>query len=129
MNAFFQSVTMRTAGFNSVPLVSFTDGTKLFCVLLMLVGSNPASMSGGVKMTTVMVLLMSVEAMTAGAMRWRCFAGESPWGTVRRTFAVVVTMTLMLLSGVLLLTCSEAGRTPFIDLLFEAASAMATAWA
>lgn len=126
MNAFFQSVTMRTAGFNSIPLDGLTDGTKLFCVLLMLVGANPASTGGGMKTTTVMVVLTSVGALIRGRAEVTLLRRRVPWHIVRRAVAVVVTVTLMHLSGLLLLTCAEAGRTSFIDLLFEAASAMAT---
>ena len=49
LNAFFQSVTMRTAGFNSVDLASLKDGSKLFSSMLMMVGASPASTGGGIR--------------------------------------------------------------------------------
>ena len=58
LNAFFQSVTMRTAGFNSVDLSSLTDGSKLFSSLLMMIGASPASTGGGMKTTTVAVVAL-----------------------------------------------------------------------
>ena len=56
LNAFFQSFTLRTAGFNSFDLSRMRDGSKLFSTLLMFIGASPASTGGGVKTTTTAVL-------------------------------------------------------------------------
>lgn len=55
----FQSVTMRTAGFNTVDLASLSDGGSLFCVLLMFVGGSPGSTAGGIKTTTILILILA----------------------------------------------------------------------
>lgn len=75
LNACFQSVTMRTAGFNSVPLAPVQDATKVICILLMIVGANPASTGGGVKTTTVAVLLLAVRAEIRGEEDVTLFCG------------------------------------------------------
>lgn len=126
LNAFFQSVTMRTAGFNSVELASLTDGTKLVSVLLMLVGANSASTGGGMKTTTVAVLALAVWAVIRGEEDVRILGRRLAQGLVQRALAVVAVTLTVFLSGTLLLTIAEGGRVPFIDLLFEAASAMGT---
>ena len=60
LNALFQSVTLRTAGFNAVDQAGLCDGSKLFGSLLMLIGASPASTGGGVKTTTAAMLLLAV---------------------------------------------------------------------
>lgn len=126
VNAFFQSVTMRTAGFNSVDLASMTDATKVFSVLLMLVGANPASTGGGLKTTTVAVMLLAVWSVIRGREDTTAMGRRIPESTVRRAIAVVVATLTAFLTGIFLLTIGEAGKTPFIDIVFETASAMAT---
>ena len=126
INAFFQSVTMRTAGFNSVDLASLADGTKFVSVLLMLVGANPASTGGGIKTTTIAVVLLAVWAMVRGRENAEVFGRRIPHSLVRRAVAVVTVTVMVFLAAALSLTVLEGGRVPFIDLLFETASAMAT---
>lgn len=126
LNALFQSVTMRTAGFNSVELSALTDGTKLLCILLMLVGANSASTGGGMKTTTAAVVLLSVWAVIRGRGDVTALGRRIPEGVIRRAVAVMLVLLLVFLAGVLTLAIAEGGRIPVIDLLFEAASAMAT---
>lgn len=126
LNAFFQSVTMRTAGFNSVPLASMQDATKVICILLMIVGANPASTGGGVKTTTVAVLLLAVRAEIRGEDDVTLLSRRLPSGLIRRALAVVTVAGMVLLTGTLAIMVLEGGRIPFVDVLFETASALAT---
>ncbi|MBQ8201729.1 MAG: Trk family potassium uptake protein [Clostridia bacterium] len=126
VNAFFQSATMRTAGFNSIDLASMHDGTKLFSALLMFVGASSASTGGGVKTTTVAVLLLSVWSVIRGGEETVVLGRRLPAALTRRALAIVMVATLLLLTGTLTLTLAEGGRIPLIDLLFETASALAT---
>ncbi len=64
LNAFFQSVTMRTAGFNSFDLSRFRDGSKLFSSVLMMIGASPASTGGGIKTTTLVLFLTTLVTGT-----------------------------------------------------------------
>lgn len=66
MNAFFQSVTMRTAGFNTVDLAGMREASKLMSVILMFIGASPASTGGGVKTTTVSLLILLVLSVIRG---------------------------------------------------------------
>lgn len=126
VNAFFQSATMRTAGFNSIDLAALTDGTKLVSVLLMLIGANSASTGGGVKTTTVAVLLLAVWSVIRGEEDIRVMGRRLSWMLVRRALAVVTATLVIFLTGTLALTIFEGGRVPFIDILFETASAVGT---
>lgn len=125
-NAFFQSATMRTAGFNSVDLASMTDGTKLVSILLMLVGANSASTGGGVKTTTAAVLLLAVWSVIRGDEDVSVMGKRIPRSIVQRALAIVTVTMIVFLLGTLILTVAENGKVPFIDLMMETASAMAT---
>lgn len=126
LNAFFQSVTMRTAGFNSVDLAAMRDASKLLCVLLMFIGASPASTGGGVKTTTVAILLLTVRSVIRGDEDIAAMNRRLPSALVRRALAIVSLMLVVLLGGTMAMAMAEKGQTPLIDLLFEAASAVAT---
>ena len=126
LNAFFQSVTMRTAGFNSVDLSSFTDGSKLFSSLLMMIGASPASTGGGMKTTTVAVVALLIVSVVKGDDRVNAARRRISADTVRRALAVVALFLTMLTLGTLSLSIIENGRFSLADILFECSSAMGT---
>lgn len=126
LNAFFQSVTMRTAGFNSVDLSAMTDASKLLSALLMLVGANPASTGGGMKTTTVAVLALAVWTVIRGRDEVVVLGRRLPKGLAERSLAVIAASFVVFLAGTMSLTLAERGRVSFADLLFEAASATGT---
>ena len=126
LNAFFQSVTLRTAGFNSADLAAMKDGSKLFSSLLMMVGASPASTGGGIKTTTVAVLVLLLVSVVKGEgevnVARRRLSGE----TVRRALVVAVLFLSVLLLGTLAIALIEDGRFSLADVLFECSSAMGT---
>ena len=126
LNAFFQSVTMRTAGFNSVDLASFTDGSKLFSSLLMIIGASPASTGGGMKTTTVAVVVLLIVSVVKGDDGVNAARRRFSADTVRRALAVVALFLAMLLLGTLSISIIENGRFSLADILFECSSAMGT---
>lgn len=126
MGAFFQSVTMRTAGFNSVDLAALTDASKLASVMLMFIGASPASTGGGVKTTTVAMLFFVVMSVVRGDTEVNVMKKRLPPELTRRALAIVTITLLLMLICTLCLAWSEHGSVSFIDLLFESASAMAT---
>ncbi|MDD6050767.1 MAG: potassium transporter TrkG [Clostridiales bacterium] len=125
-NAFFQSVTMRTAGFNSIPLDKMHDSSKLLSVLLMLVGASSASTGGGVKVTTVAVLLMTVISVMQGDEDICAAKRRLPGALVRRALTIMLFYILILLGGTVVISLIEGSRFSMIDLLFETTSALAT---
>ncbi len=126
LNAFFQSVTMRTAGFNSVDLARLTEASKLFSVFLMFIGASSASTGGGVKTTTVAVLGLVVWSVIRGDEEVTVLGKRLPTGLVRRALAITLISLFIMLTGAVALTLLEQDTRPMIDLLFESASAMAT---
>ena len=126
LNAFFQSVTMRTACFNSFDLSGFRDGSKLFSSLLMIVGASPASTGGGIKTTTTATLAMLMLSVVRGESEVNVARRRLPDDIIRRALAVAVLFLSTLLTGTLIISLIENGRFPLEDILFEASSAMGT---
>jgi len=123
LNALFQSVTLRTAGFNSVGLDSLAPGTLLIMVLFMFVGASPGSTGGGIKTTTVVVLLAAIRGIRRSEEP-RLHDRRLPREIVDRSLAILVISGSIVLGGFLALLLFE--EQPFARLLFEAVSAFGT---
>ncbi len=76
---FFSSVTPRTAGFNNVDTAALTDGSKFLTAILMFIGGSPGSTAGGIKTSTLAVLLLYVSRISARPMAWKY--SEEGWRT------------------------------------------------
>lgn len=126
LGASFQSVTMRTAGFNTVDLGGMTGASKLVSVVLMFIGASPASTGGGVKTTTVALILLVVWSVIRGGEDVTVMKKRLPAELTRRALAIVSISMGLLLGGTMALSCIEGDGVPLIDLLFETASAVAT---
>ncbi|MBT3380465.1 MAG: hypothetical protein HN742_02265 [Lentisphaerae bacterium] len=124
VNAWFQSVTTRTAGFNSVDLTTMGPGARAVFMALMFVGGASGSTAGGVKITTFAVLLLLLAARLRGqddvTFSGRCVAAR----TVLNAAALVFLGGLVVLSGFLLLTVTQP--LPSELLFFETVSAFGT---
>ncbi|MGN0985350.1 MAG: TrkH family potassium uptake protein [Candidatus Enterenecus sp.] len=124
LNALFQSVTLRTAGFTTIDQGALADVSKVISILYMIVGGSSGSTAGGVKTVTIGVLLL---ALRAGLRGRECV-------TVRgRTIPqqkVLSALTLVLVMGGMLLICSVlialADGIPYLTAAYEAASALGT---
>ena len=124
LTSLFGSVTARTAGFNTVDTGAMSDGGKLVTMLLMFVGGSPGSTAGGVKTTTIAVILV----MAAGAVSHRdspvLLGRRIPDGVLHKAVSVVVINLGFALVGTLIL-CGGQGL-PLTDVLFECFSAIGT---
>ena len=126
LNAFFQSVTLRTAGFNSFDLSGLRDGSKLFSSLLMMIGASPASTGGGIKTTTIATLTLLMLSVIRGESEVNVARRRLSDDIVRRALAVTGLFMIVLLTGTLMISFIEGERFPLEDVLFEASSAMGT---
>ena len=124
LNALFQSVTLRTAGFNSVTFDHLHPATVLVMMVLMFIGACPGGTGGGIKTTTTVVLLASVAAVARGEARATLFGRTVPLETVLRSAAVAVLGALTVAGAGVLLIASQSGA--FESLLFETVSAFGT---
>lgn len=122
--AFFQSVTARTAGFNTLDLSLMTEAGLFVMILLMLVGGSPGSTAGGIKTTTFAVLLLSISATSKHRRSAEAFGRRLEEGTTR-TAACVLMSYLLLDCGAAIIISHEEGLS-LLDCLFETTSAVAT---
>jgi len=125
LNALFQSVTLRTAGFNTYDQQAQRDVTKLVCCFMMLIGAAPASTGGGVKVTTLAILLLTVRMVARGESSIRVFGRRIDSSAIQRTMAILFIALALVFVDVCALCVLQPG-TDFLDLLYECASAMGT---
>lgn len=123
-HAFFQSVSMRTAGFNSVPLEGLVPASVVFMMALMFIGASPISTGGGIKTTTVAVLLATLRRIVLGESQARLFRRAVPREVVDRSLAIVVLSLGVVLVALLALLLAE--DLPLRVAAFETISAFAT---
>ena len=124
MAAMFQSVTTRTAGFFTIPQQNFTDASILVCMIMMFIGGSPSGTAGGVKTTTVAIILIAAMSIIKGTEEAEAFRRAIPLKTVRKAMAVVLVSFSVLLGGTVALSAVTGGD--FVDVIFEMASAVGT---
>jgi len=124
LNAFFQSVTVRTAGFAGVDQALLTEGSKGVSMVLMLIGGSSGSTAGGVKTVTMVVLLLFVWARCRGRETVTVYKRTISAGKVMDAMTIVGIMAALALFGGVFI--SATSPVSFTDSLFEAVSALAT---
>lgn len=124
LNSFFQSVTMRTAGFASFDQGALTDGGKVASVLLMIVGGSSGSTAGGVKTVTVVVVLLFLWSRARGRQNVSVFRRNIPRDKILDAMTILMMVVLMAVFGSFVI-CTTSGVS-FVDALYEAVSALAT---
>ena len=123
--ALFQSVTLRTAGFNTFNQQAMRDCTKLICGFMMLVGAAPASTGGGVKVTTLAMLLLTVRMVARGEDEICVFGRRIDTSLSQRALTIALIAVAVVFVDVCALTLMQPGEA-FLDLFYECASAMGT---
>ena len=125
LSSLFQSVTIRTAGFATIDLTILHQATLFIMMIFMFVGASPASTGGGVKTTTIAVLILTVKSFLLGKEDIEVFGRRITSSTVRKSVGIFFVGVLAVLTGILLIVLIE----PEFDLLeasFEVVSALAT---
>ena len=125
LNALFQSVTLRTAGFNTYDQQAQRDVTKLICCFMMIIGAAPASTGGGVKVTTLAILILTVRMVARGESSIRVFGRRIESSVIQRTVTIVFIAVALVFVDVCALSILQP-EAAFLDLLYECASAMGT---
>ncbi|GIX47340.1 MAG: portal protein [Candidatus Tectimicrobiota bacterium] len=124
LGAFFQAVTARTAGFNTLPIERLAPATAFLLLMLMFIGASPGSTGGGLKTTTVAVLVLTTVATIRGKARVEVFRRTIPRQVIDQAYATLFFAVAVVTLSLFFLTLSE--RQPFLDLFFEEVSAFAT---
>jgi len=124
LNGFFQSVTLRTAGFAAIDQGALTDGGKAASVLFMLVGGSSGSTAGGLKTVTFVVLLLFLWARLRGKSTVCAFWRTIPDKQVLDAMTIATAMVLLAFFGAVFICATSP--VSFVNALFEAVSALAT---
>ena len=122
--SFFQAVTPRTAGFNTADLTAMSETGQSIITILMLIGGSPGSTAGGMKTTTLAVLLASALAVFWRRENPHFFNRRVSGETVAQASTILIMYLLLFLSGGL--TISRMEDLPVLTCLFETASAIGT---
>ena len=121
----FHSVSTRTAGFATVPQAGLTNGSKLITCLLMFVGGSPAGTAGGVKTTTVAMLVLTCRSVIKGGKDTECFGRKIVEDNIRTGLAVIFLSMGFLIMGTVVVSVLEPD-VEFMNILYETTSAMGT---
>lgn len=124
LTAFFQGMTPRTVGFNTLDYEQMRDPTLLLTMLLMFIGGSPASTAGGIKTVTFFVLAASAWSLVRGRGELTVFRRRVSTATVVKAGSVALLSTGIVMGALFLLSLSES--LPLLTVMFEAFSAFGT---
>jgi trk system potassium uptake protein TrkH len=124
-DSFFQSITARTAGFNTVSIGALATPAILFLIFLMFIGGGSGSTAGGIKTSTFALVFMSAAATIQGKKNINIYKTQIPWELMNRAFAIFLFSVVSILLGVFALTILEPSMN-LLDLAFEEVSAFCT---
>lgn len=120
----FQAVTLRTAGYATVDMAAIRQPTAFLMIMVMFIGGSPGGTAGGIKTTTFATLLLTAYSGIRGRENVAVFKRVIPRETTRRSLTIFFANMAALLVGIGLLCITES--MPFLNLAYEAASALAT---
>ena len=123
--SFFQTVTMRTAGFASIDYTKANPSTLLLYCIQMFIGGSPGGTAGGVKTTTVLVVLLFIRSEIYEKKSINFRHHTIPYEMARKSLMIFIIFTVLTLSSVFLLTITDP-QAPLLYTLFETISAMCT---
>lgn len=125
LNSFFASISPRTAGFNSIDLSGIRSGTVFLTCILMLIGGSPGSTAGGIKTTTVGVIILSIYHYIRNKNRTIVLGKEIPQKTINKAFIVTFVALFFISTFVILISMTDKGAS-LKSILFEVFSAFNT---
>ena len=122
--AWFQAVTPRTAGFNTLDYSSMTDASNILTLLLMFIGGGSLSTASGIKLGTFVILLMATYAFLRRRDEVTVFKRTVPTPLVLKALALALVSMIAIFISIFLLTITE--QAPLLDVAFEVVSALGT---
>lgn len=125
LNAFFLSINFRTSGFNSIDIASLKESSLFFSTLFMMTGAGQGSTAGGMKITTVAILIITViYILKESNQQPNIFKRTIEQKVINKALAIIISSSFFVLCAILLLV--ETQNLPFIKILFEVVSAFGT---
>lgn len=127
INAMFQSVTLRTAGFFSIDQGALRDASKFISIIFMAIGGSPGGTAGGLKTVTLGIILISVASVIKGSDSISAFKKSISFHTLQKALSVAIMILLFIFISTIAVSLSESSSgISFIDILFETVSALGT---
>ena len=123
--SFFQSVTSRTAGFNTIDLSAMHQASLFIMIILMFIGASPASTGGGIKTTTLATLIITVRSFVYNKNDIEVFERRIEYSTLRKSLGIFVLGITVVVIGTLIISLSET-HFSLVEVGFEVVSAIAT---
>lgn len=125
MASLFQSVTTRTAGFNTVDIGALSLPVIIFFIFLMFIGGSSGSTAGGIKTSTFTLVFLSALATIRGQKKIELFRQTIPWELLNRAYSIFLFSASIILAGIFLLSVTDP-YMPLADIAFEEVSAFCT---
>lgn len=125
MHAFFQSVTTRTAGFNTVDMSALTVPTTILFIFLMFIGASSGSTGGGIKTSTFVLIFLAVITTIRGKKSLELGSRSISFDLLNKAFTIFIFSATYILVGTFLLAAFEP-KMQVLDLVFEQVSAFCT---
>lgn len=125
IGAWFQSVTNRTAGFNTIDIGKMTTAGLFITIGFMFIGASPGGTGGGMKTTTFRVLTSCTKAILQGKEEVHLYRREVPLELILKAVGVLVGSVATVIGATVLISLTDA-KFPFLEILFEVVSAFAT---
>ena len=133
ISSIFQSISARTAGFNTIDFYELSIPTLFLIVVLMFIGASPASTGGGIKTTTIAVLIAFVKARIGGSKNVNISHSTLPFRVISKAIVILVFAIVIVAVSTFLLTILEMQHLPFnanedrfLEIVFEVVSAFGT---
>lgn len=124
--SFFQSLTTRTAGYTTIDFTQLREATLFVMIILMFIGASPTSTGGGIKTTTVAIIVMAVKSFVKDKNEITVFKKSINKYTFRKALGVFVIAVVTVVTSTYLLTITQGGKFNLLSSAFEVASAFAT---
>ncbi len=122
--AYFQGVSPRTAGFNTIDVTQINDSTAFFSIILMFIGAGSASTGGGIKLTTFIIIVLAVFTYLKGKEEITTFKRSIDNKLVFKSLAIAMISILFVILAVFILSITE--KAPFVKIVYEVVSAFGT---
>ncbi len=133
LSSFFQAVSARTAGFNTLPIGNMANETLFVLIVLMFIGASPGSCGGGIKTTSLAALFVLGISRLRGKEYPQIFGRTIAEASIKKAVSVVMLSTMVVCAGIIALQVTEIGGTShlqsrgkFLELFFEVVSAFGT---
>ena len=124
--SFFQSVTTRTAGFGTIDFTKLRESTLFIMIILMFIGASPASTGGGIKTTTIAIILLAVRTFVKEQEDIVIFKRRISKFILRKTISIFVIGIMVVVIGTYLINVTQGKQFNLVSSAFEVSSAFAT---